>query len=376
MYTGFFNLQEKPFNLAPDSRYLYLNANHSEVLASLKYGIGEKRGFIVITGEVGTGKTTHLFNLLDQLGEKTVSAFIFNPILTRTEFFQYIYEEFNLPSGAKTKTEFLVGLNHFLLDQAEQGNTTVLVIDEAQNLSDEILEEVRLLSNLETPREKLLQIVLVGQPELDEKLKAPSMRQLKQRISIRCRILPFGAEETGAFVRHRLKVAGFAGEKQIFGPEVVALIARLSSGIPRVINNICDNVLLSCYALGRLVADRETVLEVAGDLDLEMSGLQGGEETVVVTGPRAGEGGVTSLALDSDEDPSMDHLAKEIWVSELTKSGLTVDAPDTADHAEQPAMNSRKSSDDGESGPLVPISWERSMRFFQHFIDRLKLENE
>ncbi len=218
MYRKFFRLQEKPFNLTPDPRYLYLNSNHREVLASLKYGIVEKRGFIVITGEVGTGKTTHLFNFLEQLGDKTVSAFIFNPILTRKEFFQYIFEEFNLPCGAETKTEFLVGLNKFLLEKAELGITTVLVIDEAQNLSPEILEEVRLLSNLETTRDKLLQIVLVGQPELDEKLQSSSLRQLRQRISIRCRILPLGPGDTRNYIRHRLKVAGYTGEREIFDP--------------------------------------------------------------------------------------------------------------------------------------------------------------
>ncbi len=156
MYRNFFKLEEKPFNLTPDPRFLYLNSNHREVLASLKYGILEKRGFVVVTGEVGTGKTTHLFNFLEQLGEKTVSAFIFNPILTQEEFFQYIFEDFGLPPGSKTKTDFLIGLNKFLLEQADKGVTTVLVIDEAQKMSSEILEEVRLLSNLETTREKLL----------------------------------------------------------------------------------------------------------------------------------------------------------------------------------------------------------------------------
>lgn len=357
MYRNFFSLKEKPFNLTPDPRYLYLNLNHREVLASLKYGIVEKRGFIVITGEVGTGKTTHLFNFLEQLGEEAVSAFIFNPILTQQEFFQYIFEDFNLSSGAKTKTEFLVGLNKFLLQQAEKGVTTVLVIDEAQNLSREILEEVRLLSNLETPREKLLQIVLVGQPELDEKLRSLTLRQLRQRISIRCRIQPLSAEETGDYIRHRLKVAGFAGEEEIFDPEVVALIARLSSGIPRVVNNICDNVLISCYALGRTKADRSIVLEVAEDLDLDTRV----EQVVESAGAAVPEPDEIGLRVVENSGP--ESALPETEIVRSTGRGAVAD-------------QYRKGADRTESGPLPPNSWERSMKFFQSFIDRLKLENE
>lgn len=345
MYRNFFRLEEKPFNLTPDPRYLYLNHNHREVLASLKYGIVEKRGFVVITGEVGTGKTTHLFNFLDRLGDETVSAFIFNPILTQLEFFQYIFEDFNLPSGAKTKTEFLVGLNRFLLQQAERGGTAVLVIDEAQNLNREILEEVRLLSNMETPREKLLQIVLVGQPELDEKLQSSTLRQLRQRISIRCRILPLGVEETGDYIRHRLKVAGYGGEEEIFNPEVVALIARLSSGIPRVVNNICDNVLISCYALGRTVADRGIVLEIAEDLDLDIRG----EQDVESAGVAVLELDAAVLLVEENTDPVSVRTETEVGRSLVCET---------------------------VSGPLLPSSWERSIKFFQRFIDRLKLENE
>jgi type II secretory pathway predicted ATPase ExeA len=364
MYRTFFKLEEKPFNLTPDPRYLYLNANHREVLASLQYGIMEKRGFIVITGEVGTGKTTHLFNFFEQLGEKSVSAFIFNPILTREEFFQYIFEDFGLPRGAKTKTEYLVGLNRFLLEQAERQVTPVLVIDEAQNLSPEILEEVRLLSNLETTREKLLQIILVGQPELDAKLQMPSLRQLRQRISIRGRILPLTVGETGAFIRHRLQVAGYAGTEEIFNAEILALIAELSAGIPRVINNLCDNVLVSCYALGRKTANRETLLEVAADLEL----LPGD--------PPPGE----ALALESREGPP------EIQVLESTADDASVPVLVTAGVAGSPeeGPQSRTSATAGygaeeecpEPGLPPPGSWDRSMKFLQSFIDRLKLENE
>ena len=337
MYRNFFKLEEKPFNLTPDPRFLYLNSNHREVLASLKYGILEKRGFVVVTGEVGTGKTTHLFNFLEQLGEKTVSAFIFNPILTQEEFFQYIFEDFGLPPGSKTKTDFLIGLNRFLLEQADKGVTTVLVIDEAQNLSSEILEEVRLLSNLETTREKLLQIVLVGQPELDVKLQSPSLRQLRQRISIRGRILPLSDRETGQFIRHRLKVAGYAGEDEIFDPEVVTLIARLSSGIPRVVNNICDNVLISCYALGRTVADRDIVLEVAEDLDIDTRREQVAEP-------------VGAVDPEPEIVPSLDRGV--LAIPDHTKVGQT------------------------QIGPLPLTSGERSMNLFHSIIDRLKLENE
>jgi len=357
MYRKFFKLEEKPFNLTPDPRFLYLNPNHREVLASLKYGIVEKRGFVVITGEVGTGKTTHLFNFLEQLGEETVSAFIFNPILTRDEFFQYISEDFGLPSGARTKTEYLMGLNRFLLEQADKNVTPVLVIDEAQNLSAEILEEVRLLSNLETPREKLLQIVLVGQPELDDKLLSPSLRQLRQRITIRGRVHPLSDGEIGTFISHRLEVAGYDGGEELFDAEVVSLIARLSSGIPRVVNNICDNVLISCFALGRKTADRSIVLEVAEDLDLDIRGESEGESA----GAAAPEPDEALYQVDDVLDPVA--VPPEIEEDRsLVRDTVVIQAC--------------KDEDQTESGTLPPNSWMRSMRFFQSFIDRLKLENE
>jgi len=371
MYRTFFSLKEKPFNLTPDPKYLYLNDNHREVLASLRYGIGEKRGFIVITGEVGTGKTTHLFNFLEGLGEQTVSAFIFNPILNREEFFQYIFEDFGIAHEARTKTEYLVGLNRFLLEQADQGVTAVLVIDEAQNLSDDILEEVRLLSNLETPREKLLQIVLVGQPELDEKLLSPSLRQLRQRISIRGRIKPLSEKETGAFIRHRFQVAGYDGKREVFGADVVSLIAGLSGGIPRVVNNICDNVLLSCYALGRRTADRQTVLEVAADLDLVPSTEVPPPAPVAIADDDLDDVDVV------DDAPGSPELARKLAPAEDgTDWSLRRSRQAQQGHVPAAAGDDRVVGAEVVDGPEPSGSWERSLKVFQSFIERLKLEND
>jgi len=268
MYEAFYNLKEKPFNLTPDPRFIYFTEKHCEALANLVYGIRERKGFLVLSGEVGTGKTTLVNALLDTL-ERTgvLSAFIFNPILTSTEFFEYLLADFNLRWDTRSKSQALIKLNSVLLERYRLGQVTVLIIDEAQNLSTEILEEVRLLTNLETATEKLLQIVLVGQPELSLKLNSPELRQLKQRISLRCTLDPLTLSETKEYIRTRLEIAGLSNQ-QVFSDSCIAEIYRSSGGIPRLINTICDNALLTGYACDSKSIGVEIIREVSEDLDL------------------------------------------------------------------------------------------------------------
>jgi general secretion pathway protein A len=268
MYEAFYNLKEKPFNLTPDPRFIYFTEKHCEALANLVYGIRERKGFLVLSGEVGTGKTTLVNALLDTL-ERTgvLSAFIFNPILTSTEFFEYLLADFNLRWDSRSKSQALIKLNSVLLERYRLGQVTVLIIDEAQNLSTEILEEVRLLTNLETATEKLLQIVLVGQPELSLKLNSPELRQLKQRISLRCTLDPLTLSETKEYIRTRLEIAGLSNQ-QVFSDSCITEIYRSSGGIPRLINTICDNALLTGYACDSKSIGVEIIREVSEDLDL------------------------------------------------------------------------------------------------------------
>ena len=268
MYETFYNLREKPFNLTPDPRFIYFTEKHCEALANLVYGIRERKGILVLTGEAGTGKTTMINALLDTL-ERTgvLSAFIFNPLLTATEFFEYLLSDMNLKGDFRSKSQVLIKLNSLLLERYRQGQITVLIIDEAQNLSPEVLEEVRMLTNLETSTEKLLQIVLVGQQELNLKLNSPSLRQLKQRISLRCSLLPLTLHETKEYIRTRMEIAGLP-DQQVFSDAVIAEIYRCSDGIPRLINTVCDNALVTGYACEKNAIDVEVVREVARDLEI------------------------------------------------------------------------------------------------------------
>lgn len=269
MYERFYSLRERPFNLTPDPRYIYFTEKHCEALANLVYGIRERKGFIVLSGEVGTGKTTLVHALLDTLDRTGIlSAFIFNPILSSSEFFEYLLADLNLRYDARSKSQALIKLNSLLLERYRTGQATVLIIDEAQNLSTEILEEVRLLTNLETATEKLLQIVLVGQPELSLKLNSPDLRQLKQRINLRCSLDPLTLFETKEYIRTRLEIAGVS-DQQIFPDPAIAEIYRFSKGIPRLINSICDNALLAGYACDLKIVTPDIIREVADDLELD-----------------------------------------------------------------------------------------------------------
>ena len=265
MYTDFYQLEEKPFALVPDPRYLFLSRSHREALAHLMYGIDAGEGFIVVIGQVGTGKTTLARTLLDRVGENLEVGFIFNPSSSAEELLAAINREFGIPASGATRTELIEQLNRFLLERRTRGKRTLLVIDEAQNLEPDVLEQIRLLSNLETEREKLLQILLFGQPELDENLSRPDLRQLRQRITIRWCLRPLSRSETRSYVAHRLRVAG-AGEAEFFTPGALRALYGASNGVPRLINAVADRALLAGYSSGLRPVDARMVRDAAREL--------------------------------------------------------------------------------------------------------------
>jgi general secretion pathway protein A len=269
MYKSFYNLQRNPFEITPDPSFLFPTTRHNEALASLYYGVTSHRGFVVLTGEVGTGKTLILRSLLGLLQRRDVAfALIFNPTLSPLEFMRYIARDFGLPVGDKAKDELIHILNSFLLQRHQKGLTTILVVDEAHHLSPELLEEIRLLTNLETSQQKLLQIVLAGQPELDLKLDSHELRQLKQRIALRCQLEPLNLNETREYMRRRLRIAGAAGANEIFSAPAIEAVFRHSHGIPRIINTICENALLAGYAKHAATVTSEIIDGAARDLRL------------------------------------------------------------------------------------------------------------
>jgi general secretion pathway protein A len=273
MYKTFFKLARNPFDLTPDPACLVPTERHNEALAALYHGVRQHKGFVVLTGEVGTGKTLLLRCLLGLLKEsKDVAyAYLFNGRLSPTEFLQYIVADFGLPASGKGKYELLIDLGHFLTSRGSRKMTTVLIVDEAHHLSADILEEVRLLSNLETTDDKLLQIVLVGQPELDEKLDSVELRQLKQRIAIRTHLCALDFEETKRYIRLRLQIAGENPRSSpLFPEESVAAVYRYSRGLPRLINTICENALVAAYARRLRCVTPEIVEYVAKEFRLDM----------------------------------------------------------------------------------------------------------
>src|SRR5438270_5820783 len=249
IYNAYFGFTENPFNISPDPEFLYRSPQHEEALANLIYGVRGRKGFIVLSGEVGTGKTTMLECLRDFLDSQYIEfAFIFNSRITPEQFFEMIAYDLDLRCERTSKTEVLFSLNQLLLHQADQGRTTVLIVDEAHNLEWEVLEEIRLLGNLENRQGKLLQIILAGQQELDRKLEAPEYRQLKQRVALRCVLKPLDMQESIEYITSRLAVAGMH-EQTVFPPEILAEIHYRGQGIPRLINAICDNLLLTSFAM-------------------------------------------------------------------------------------------------------------------------------
>lgn len=269
MYQRFFGLRESPFNVNPDPRYLYLTRQTQEALAGLTYGIQNRKGFILLTGEVGTGKTTLLNRLLDWLrGQRVATAFIFNSRLEVNHLFDFMMADFEIPYDSREKSQVLLRLNQWLLERYRAGETAVLIVDEAQNLSSEVLEEIRLLTNLETSTEKLLQIVLTGQPELEEKLKIPQLRQLRQRITLRCRTVPLSLDETFGYIAERLRIAG-ANSDPIFSKEAIQTVHLYSRGIPRVVNLLCEHSMINAYVDSVRPVPAHLVEEVARDFQLD-----------------------------------------------------------------------------------------------------------
>jgi general secretion pathway protein A len=269
MYKQYFGLSRNPFEISPDPYFYHPTPRHNEALANLHYGVGRRKGFIVITGEVGTGKTLLVRCLLSELRKNNIAfGYVFNPLLSVVEFFQYIMADLGLPYSGRNKTEMLLDLNRFLIQRHARGLITALVVDEAQALRAELLEEIRLLTNLETSQQKLLQIVLLGQPELEIVLDSPELRQLKQRVSLRCQLQPLDEPQTHAYILSRLERAGAPPEPPIFTEEALAKIYEYSRGIPRIINNLCENSMVSAFANELRTVTGDMITDVAADFRL------------------------------------------------------------------------------------------------------------
>src|SRR5262245_28120891 len=272
MYEAFYGLSEPPFRLTPDPHYLYLSTHHREALGHLLFGIREGTGFIAVTGDIGTGKTTLLRALLRDLEANTIVGYIFNPALSDLELLQTVNSEFSLPATSTSKKELVDELNRFLVAQKLAGKRVVIIVDEAQNLPPATLEQLRLLSNLETETTKLLQIVLVGQPELKLLLGRPELAQLNQRITVRWHLLPLDRAETGRYVLHRLRIAGGPATADIFSPAALRLIYRYSGGVPRLINIAAHRALLAGYTREQRTIGPALMRHVLAELRVDDAG--------------------------------------------------------------------------------------------------------
>ena len=297
MYKEFFGLEDTPFTLTPDPRFIVFTPSYNEVLASLYYGLENAKGLIVLTGEVGTGKTTALRWILRRLDSSVLAAYVFNPRLSIDEFYHHVTQMLGIKNW-DNKAELLSELGRVLDERHRRGLRTVLIIDEAHELSDYVLEEIRLLLNFEADNAKHLQIVLTGQPELRDKLNQPNLRQLKQRVALRCKMhaLP-NVEEVERYITERLLIAG-SEQPNVFTPGAIDFIFQCSEGIPRQINNICDNSMLSSYAAGDQIIGRKVIEEVADNLDL----LPEQQEVVVNAGPSEDVGSSRVLTAEAREE--------------------------------------------------------------------------
>ena len=273
MYKRFFGLEENPFNVSPDPRYLFLTKQIEETLASLLYGVQTRKGIISLIGEVGTGKTTIVNRVLDCLHKgATKTAFLFNSRINSAQLFDFVLAEFEIHCQSSSKSQQLLKLNQWLVERFRAAETVVLIIDEAQNLTFPVLEEIRLLTNLETSTEKLLQIVLSGQPEFEEKLNLPQLRQLRQRIMIRCKTGPLTKEETHNYILERLKIAGAAANEQpIFGPGAIEAIHLYSLGVPRVVNLLCEHALINAYVEQQRPIEPKIIEDIAREFQLDVA---------------------------------------------------------------------------------------------------------
>jgi len=268
MYKDFFNFREEPFNITSDPEFFFPSVRHEEAFSHLLYGIKQRKGIMVISGEIGTGKTTLCRTLLNQLDETVKTALILNPDFSSVQLLQLILKDFGIKSSAKNKFSLIDALNSFLIEETSRGNNIVLIIDESQNLAMRQLEQIRLLSNLETEKQKLLQIILVGQPELMDKLKHPSLRQLNQRIAVRYHMLPLQKEDIESYINHRLKIASRSenGTAKIFTVDAVDAIAEISRGTPRMINLLCDRALLAGFTQEEKTIDKHIIFKSAREI--------------------------------------------------------------------------------------------------------------
>ncbi len=294
MFQSFFGLREQPFGVTPDPRYLYLGPGHREALASLIYGLEANRGFLALIAKPGMGKTTLLFHLLERFHDTARTAFVFQTQCNSREFMRFLLSELGLESQETDFVRMHEQFNRCLVQEARAGRKFLIVVDEAQNLDASVLETVRLLSDFETPKSKLVQIILAGQPQLADKLASPELSQLRQRVSSVIGLHPLSVSETGMFIEHRLKVAGYTGALPLFKADATALICELSEGTPREINNYCFNSMSLAFAMKKRQVDTAMVHEVASDLDIQRLVTQRG---------RKGTSMRTAMATSGVEDP-------------------------------------------------------------------------
>jgi general secretion pathway protein A len=309
MYEAFFKLRKKPFELVPDPEFMYLSRSHKKALTYLDYGIRERAGFILLTGDIGSGKTTLIRNLLNKNYEHVTLAKVFNTRVTSEQLLAMINDDFGLNVAGKDKVSLIRDLNDFLLEQYAAGKHPILIIDEAQNLAADLLEEIRMLSNLESSHSKLLQIILVGQPELRETLAAPELLQLRQRISINCHLKALSREEMAEYILHRITVAG-NGEALEFPVKTLDLVFQYSRGIPRLVNIICDFLMLAAFAEEVTSVSLEMAHDVLGDLDFEQH-FWGGRATLTTaaTGDSALPDSVSHVQADAVDEGSSVRLS-------------------------------------------------------------------